>query len=245
MLGLGHGISTDTPGTGEVFHNNYSILLDGANDYIEVNAAIDDININKGTFSAWCRISGATSINGVVIKASVNSNNQISMAYLNSDEEWQFRYKAGGTDKQITVSTDAETTGAWVNLAMTWDTSADELLGFVNGTQVGETLDGLGEWSGSIDKFYLGVNTLAANSYFKGNIDEVGVWDEVLSASNISTELYSGGKPKDVEFSGRVLGDLVTYWRFTEGTGSSSTGSTASARTANLVHAPVWSTTTV
>ena len=238
MLGLGHGIHTDTPGTGEVFHNNYSILFDGVNDYINMNTAAGSIDTDKGTFSAWIKFNGTSSSNDNFIKASVDSNNQIYMAYITSTGKFRFTYKAGGTGKNVEVTTDAVTTQNWIHIAMTWDASADELKGYVNGSQVASTLESLGTFSGTIDAVTAGKNSLADNTYFVGYIDEISAFDEVV---DIPT-LYNEGSPKDVEFSG--LAGLIGYWRFTEGTGTSVADEATASNTATLVNGAAWSIVT-
>ena len=238
MLGLGHGIHTDTPGTGEVFHNNYSILFDGVNDYIDIDTAAGSIDTDKGTFSAWIKFSASSSNNDSFVRASADSNNQIGMFYLTDTEVFRFLYKAGGTGKYVDISTDAETTQNWTHLAMTWDTDADELKAYVNGSQVASTVGSLGSWSGTIDTVVAGKNSTADNTYFVGYIDEISAFDEVV---DIPT-LYNEGSPKDVEFSG--LAGLIGYWRFTEGTGTSVADEATASNTATLVNGAAWSIVT-
>ena len=55
MLGLGHGIHAETVGPAGIFRNNYSILLDGVNDYIAIDTVVDRVDTNKGTFSVWIK----------------------------------------------------------------------------------------------------------------------------------------------------------------------------------------------
>ena len=239
MLGLGHGVHTDTVSLAEIFFNNYSIELNGSTQYMTMNDTASLIDVANGTFSVWGNLSSVT-INTVPFKFSVDSNNQVSVMYKNSDQQWWFTYKAGGTNKQTKVNTTAEGDGNWYHLAMTWDTTADEVKCYVNGVEVGSTLTSLGTWSGTIGKVYAGANTLAANSYWKGNIDEISVFNQTLTDAGISA-LYNGGSPKDVEFSG--LAGLVGYWRFTEGTGTSVADESSHNNTATLVNSPTWSTT--
>lgn len=238
MLGLGHGIHAETVGPAGIFRNNYSILLDGVNDYIAIDTVVDRVDTDKGTFSIWIKFNGATSINGIMIKSSVDSNNQLSIMYLNSSTKFRFQYKAGGTVKNVDVTTSEEIDGNWTHLAMTWDTGEDELKGYVNGSQVESTVSSLGTFSGTLDKSYMGANTLAANSYFKGYIDEASVFTEVVNIDH----LYNGGNPKDVEFSS--LPGLAGYWRFTEGTGTSIGDESGNSNTGTLTNGAAWSTET-
>jgi len=231
-MNLGHSLNINN----NVAFNNFSVLFNGSTQYGVLDAAAGDIDTDKGTFSAWIKFNGANSNNGAFIKASVNSSNLISMVYITSTEKFRFTYKAGGTSKIAEVATTEEVDGNWTHLSMTWNTSADELKGYVNGVQVGGTQSSLGTFSGTIDKCYFGRNTLADNSYFKGYIDEVSVFDEVVSIS----DLYNSGNPVDV--SG--LSDLIGYWKMEEGTGTSIADSSGTGNTGTLVNTPTWSTNT-
>ena len=237
MLGLGHGIHTDTPGTGKVFHNNYSILFDGVNDHITIHTVAGNIDKDKGTYSVWVKFN-STSTTGIILKSSVDTSNHITLAYDGSSNEMLFIYKAGGSAKKVEHSVTVEGTGNWVHLAMTWDASQDELKGYINGSQVSSTVGSLSEFSGTIDAVTSGKNSLANDTYFVGYIDEISAFDEVV---DIPT-LYNEGSPKDVEFSG--LAGLIGYWRFTEGTGTSVADEATASNTATLVNGAAWSIVT-
>jgi len=219
-----------------VFSSLYSVLLDGETQYINADTVADDISVEKGTYSMWIKFNGATSINANFLKASVNGSNQISIAYINSTSKFRFTYKAAGTTQKAEVATSEESEGNWTHLAMTWDTSADELKGYVNGSQVGGTQSGLGVFEGTIDQCYFGRNTLAENSYFNGYIDEISIFDEVINMSN----LYDSGTPIDVS----ALSDLVGYWKMEEGTGTSTADSSGTGNTGTLANTPTWSSET-
>jgi hypothetical protein len=219
-----------------VFSSLYSVLLNGSTQYINADTVVENIKFEKGTYSMWIKFNGATSINANFLKASVNGSNQISIAYINSTSKFRFTYKGGGELQKAEVTTSEESAGNWTHLAMTWDTSADELKGYVNGSQVGGTQSSLGVFEGTIDKCYFGKNTLADNSYFKGYIDEISIFDEVINMSN----LYDSGTPIDVS----ALSDLVGYWKMEEGTGTSTADSSGTGSTGTLVNTPIWSSTT-
>ena len=216
-----------------VFSSLYSVLLDGEAQYINADTVADDISVSKGTYSMWIKFNGETDINANFLKASVNGSNQISIAYINSTSKFRFTYKAGGEQQIAEVTTTEEIDGNWTHLAMTWDTSADELKGYVNGSQVGGTQSSLGAFEGVIEKCYFGTNTLAENSFFKGYIDEISIFDEVINMSN----LYDSGTPIDVS----ALSNLVGYWKMEEGTGTSTADSSGTENTGTLVNTPTWS----
>ena len=205
----------------------YSIDLDGTNDYMTADGIFNDISVSAGTISMWIKLD-STSINGVLIKADVDTNNQLGMAYLNSTTKMRFQYKAGGTNTKIDHSVSIENDGNWHHVVVTWDTSADQVKGYIDGSQVGSTVTGLGTWSGTINAFRVGANSIADNSYVNGHIDQVAIFTSVVSAST----LYNSGAPYDLS----SISNLVGYWEMNEGSGTSVADSSGTGNTGTLVN---------
>ena len=64
------------------FHNTGSLSFDGSTEYMTFDGLANDISTDTGTVSAWIKMD-ATSINGAIFKASIDSNNNIAMTYNN------------------------------------------------------------------------------------------------------------------------------------------------------------------
>ena len=81
--------------------------------------------------------------------------------------------------------------------------------------------------------------------YIAGNIDEVAIWDTNLSSADI-TAIYNSGVPNNLMSSASYdtdrTGNLVGYWRFEEGTGTSVADSSDNSNTGTLVNTPTWDT---
>ena len=92
------------------FSNVYSLLFDGVDDYVNLSDARDEIDVSIGTFSAWVKLE-TTGINAPVFKFYVNSNNQITIIYINSAQELKYMYKAAGTNTQVQASSSIENDG--------------------------------------------------------------------------------------------------------------------------------------
>ena len=219
--------------TNVTWSNDYSIDLDGSNDYMTADGIFNDVNVNVGTVSVWAKLD-STSINAILFKFDVDSNNQISIAYLNGSSKLRFQYKAGGTQDKIDHSVSVENDGNWHHYVLTWDTSADQMKGYIDGTQVGSTQTGLGTWSGTINAFKIGMNTINNNGWWNGHVDQFAVFTSVVSAST----LYNSGTPYDL--SG--ISNLVGYWEMNEGSGTSIADSSGTGNTGTLVNGPTFST---
>ena len=76
-----------------------------------------------------------------------------------------------------------------------------------------------------------------ASDFYHGLLDDVAIFDAALTAGNIST-IYNGGVPNDI--SG--MSDLVGYWKFEEGSGTTVADSSTNSNNGGLGNAWSWST---
>ena len=240
MLGLGHGINTDTCGTGEVFHNDYSIYFAGDDDYINLDSTLGpDIDSTSGTISAWVKLE-TVSASGQILSCRRDSQNLIQLFYHASSNEMRATHKGNNTSKyaKIAAGETIENSGNWHNIAMTWDTSEGEVKIYLDGT-LKQTTTGIQAFSGAAPNVCrIGESSATGSGYWKGHMDEISVFDEVVSIST----LYNEGKPKDVEFSD--LDGLIGYYRFTEGTGTSIGDESGNGNTGTLVNGASFNDTT-
>ena len=214
------------------FHNTGSLSFDGSTEYMTFDGLANDISTDTGTVSAWIKMD-ATSINGAIFKASIDSNNNIAMTYNNSAQKIQMQYKAGGTAKVADRAFAFEGNDTWYHLCMQYDTDSGYVKGYVDG-ELFETVEELGTWSGTIDKCYSARNTLAANSYFAGHIAHLSYFNTVVSA----TTLFNGGTPGNLN----GITGLKLWLRMNEQTGTTLTDASGTGNNATLVNTPTWTT---
>ena len=213
--------------TNVTFSNTKSLDLDGTNDHVTANGAGNDMNVNVGTISIWVKLD-STSINAVPIKASVDSNNQVGFTYLNSSNKLRYLYKAGGSTKKVDHSVSIENDGNWHHIAITWDTSADELKAYLDGSQVGSTVGSLGSWSGTISDVVMGKNSVADNAYWKGHLDQVSIFTSVIAIGT----LYNSGTIPNLTGTSNMVG----WWQMEEGSGTTVADDSGTSNTATLVN---------
>jgi len=227
------------------FHNNNSILFDGTNDHITIAGLTNDMETGAGTVSMWIKLD-ATSINGVWFKASTDSNNQIAMTYINSSTVFRPTYKAAGTAETVDIAFNFEGNDTWYQVAITWDKTAAEGAGemkaWLNGVQSGSTQAIAGTWSGSINAVTVGKNSLADNGYSAGHISQLTVWKTALTAAQM-LQLYNSGTPGNPLMNSNVA-NLVGWYGFNEGTGTSITDLSGTGNTATLVNGAAFNTDT-
>ena len=216
MLGLGHSVSSDSVSLVEIFSNNFSMEFDGAGDYIDLDARASMIDPAKGTISAWVKLN-TTSSTGQIVSCRRDADNLIQLFYHAGSNQMRAVHKGSGTS--ITANVDAgetiENSTNWHFVAMTWDTSAGNVIIYQDSSTAKETSAGIQNFAGDApNKLDIGKSSGGDSGYHDGLIDEVAIFTEVV---DIAT-LYNGGSPKDVEFSN--LDGLVAYYRFEEGSGS-------------------------
>jgi len=130
-------------------------------------------------------------------------------------------------------------TGTWMNLALVAEGGTATY--YINGVSR-DTLSYTQStmYNPDVDFFIGGVNNNGATNFMDGNIDEVAIFDSVLSAAQVSS-IYNGGKPQSL-----TSYNPVGWWRMGDndgGTGSTITDQGSGGNNGALTNGPVFSTT--
>jgi hypothetical protein len=176
----------------------YALSFNGTNNYVSLPTA--GVAPSSGlTIAAWINpstVSVNSSLYGFGPKSGCNPSGQYLS--VNSSGKVTYLFGCGGT---LTSSTTL-TAGTWYHVALTVDSSKNATI-YINGSAVaGPTNESSGQ-SVTTGNDLIGVEWAAGSlaQYFNGIIDEVGVWNVVLTGTQIST-LYNSG-------AGNALGSLV------------------------------------
>ena len=87
-----------------------------------------------------------------------------------------------------------------------------------------------------------GKNTLADNSYVSGHVSQLTVWKTALTSAQI-TQLYNRGTPGNPLMNSNVA-NLIGWYGFNEGSGTSVTDLSGTGNTATLVNGAAFNTDT-
>lgn len=99
------------------------------------------------------------------------------------------------------------------HLAFTIDSTSGQIKGYINGgSPTTKTYSIPSNWSDLSTNWYVGVNSSGTSGYFNGLIDELAVYDHLLSASTI---LSHAQNPRDLTEDG-----LTIYFPMDEGNGN-------------------------
>lgn len=166
------------------------------------------------TFEAWVRFEDLQSDAGTnvlcILSKYLVTGNQRSY-------EWDFLNNLGTKTIRFNISNDGTasnraswswtpTIETWYHLAVTWDASASSAEFFINKVSQGTSATGTATACyDSTAKFAIGGSGEGTNNNFDGEIDEVRVWDDIRT----STEISDNWK-KDVTGAANLQG----YWKF-------------------------------
>ncbi len=197
--------------------NTSSVALDGTNDYLSINSA-SEFNFGNGgglvfSISAWVYIDTLSNFT-ILTKGVYLTTGQYHVRMTGGQKMQLVLYD--GSAYQSCFIDQSLSVGQWYNFVFTYDgregTSArDGILGYLNGSLASLSRSSGGNYSGmssSSAPLYIGRN---GNSYSDGLVDEVAMFDSVLSASNV-TAIYNSGVPSDISSL-----NPVTWWRMGDG----------------------------
>jgi hypothetical protein len=233
-------IGANKPAGGGAFSNDFSVSFDGSDDFASVNG---DSNIqlhDNFTISAWFRTGSTVTSNGGIIGWGQQAVGKFRGFGLNSNNELVFN--AYGRFYNPTGAT-ALSANTWYHGLLTVTATSGQnntATVYINGSQDSQITSGVLAYSYS--------STNVAQSYyggserFLGHIDELSLFNSVLSATDIAT-IYNGGNgPADIK-------DLnpVAWWRMGDGTENAS-GTTVydmsdNSNNLTLYNGPTFSTT--
>ena len=189
------------------FNNIYSTNFDGVDDYVALGVSGMSSIKNTGSFSLWFKMDAVTAGRDLIYYK-VDAENYIRISYYHAATELRCTYGAAGST-YVTATDFTSGDGSWYHVAGTWDKDANLSL-YLNG-DLKQTTTIESNITGSLTEGNIG-KTFSTASYFKGNIDEVSVYNSTLSQSEV-TSLYNNGLP----FNPEPLANLKGYWKMGDG----------------------------
>lgn len=181
-----------------------ALNFDGSNDYVQTTFS-GVLGTKNRTFEAWIRLDTNASGNNAIMDYGYNavgSRNTFSVSGTN-----QLIYISGGTNANIGSSANAVPSGRWTHVAFVLDSGTGYL--YVNGKQVGTgSLSTVNTPSGNTD-LRIGQRVPGGSIPFRGDIDEVRIWDYARSATEIGNDMSAEFCATDSH--------LVAYHKFNQG----------------------------
>ncbi|GAA1431279.1 hypothetical protein GCM10009601_50130 [Streptomyces thermospinosisporus] len=192
------------------------LSLNGSTAYAETSQPVLETR-SAYTVSAWARLDDGSK-NASVLAQPGSEGNTFVLWYLADVKEWFFGVlDQDGSTLWGRYSVYAAQTGVWTHLAGSYDPATEELIFYVDGRRQSQPMaTGAGSWesTGGLQfgryKFPSGSSTY----HFPGSIDEVAVWQRVLTHEEVAdeTRLLASEKYAGVE--------LVADWNAARGSGT-------------------------
>lgn len=219
MIGVGTTIFLVNPqtfGGGSSFANDYSLLFDGVDEYVNVPALTDFSGLQNYSISFWFKLND-TDLNRLFGYYSSGVNYLI----INHDVSGEVRFQGGdgtGTYKPTTGVT--FTTGVWYHCVCVFDgtqgTSSNRKKIYIDGVDRSGTSAGTHGTAHptTITDFKIGGN-FAVSNMLNGYMDEVSVFHYSLTGTQV-TSIYNSGTPTDLDNTSGVTAP-VHWWRMGDG----------------------------
>lgn len=226
-------------GTDEISDNH--IYFPGSNNYVQISNHSSQAISQNITLASWVKVEAFGNWDGVITKG---INNSPYALQLWGNGSIRFTANWGGpTGYSGSGSWNSSGTlgvNSWHHIAVSYDGS--NITFFIDGnidSQVNKP--GL-VFGNNSESLILGADFPGGNEYFDGNMDEVAIWNEALSATEINA-LYNFGSELDAtENSGAYLSEsnLVGYWQMNEGTGTTVTDGSGNNNSGSLIGNISW-----
>jgi hypothetical protein len=169
------------------------------------------------TVSAWARLDSGTA-NATVFGQDGAHNSAFFLSYLSADKAWSLTVPSADVTTGYSLvkigNPQPAVIGAWTHLLAAYDATAHEVRLYVNGRKVGSA-PFTTPWNAT-GALQIGRAKWLDNEtgYFKGDIDEVRLWQRTLSDTEIAREA-DAVLPNDYNAM-----TLMASWNPTDGTGS-------------------------
>ena len=183
------------------FTDNISFDFDGTNDYL-TRSTIGSIH-TTGSVSAWVKLD-AMSANGFIfqLRAESGTNDQIILLWNNASGVIRGNVKFSGTTNVVDSGSGLENDGNWHHVVFTWvsgdKTAANNITRiYIDGSETDN--DAIGNSWGDAEfpaELVIGRNSIQSNAYFNGHINDVAIFNDALTSSEVSA-IYNEGSPKD------------------------------------------------
>ncbi|HIA37023.1 MAG TPA: hypothetical protein EYN89_09930, partial [Flavobacteriales bacterium] len=215
-----------------IIPSGYSLEFDGVDDYVDLgNSADFDFSTSPLTVMCWVNVRGRDWYNAVVAKSNGSDHGWYIALQTDggaNDGEFVFSGVNPG-DRFIVHSNDKFIYDKWYHVAAIHENGKQEF--YLNGVLTDTDL------THSYDIFNTATNLLIGdnqNDNFDGFIDEVMLWDKVLTSQQI--QQYMNCSPIGNE------SNLVGYWDFEEGSGTTTSDQTSNGNDGSLINGVNWST---
>ncbi|SVD70553.1 uncharacterized protein METZ01_LOCUS423407, partial [marine metagenome] len=215
---------------------NYSLSFDGADDYVSIpdNDALD---IGSSDFSIQFWIKSSDNNKATIVSKSEGGDPVNTWYFVNMNSNGTIEYEitdgySVSGDYSIATGSIAVNDGEWHHISVLFDR---DNLGYIYIDGILDVSSSIASHPGNLSNnasLEFGVDLEHSQHYTSGNIDEVSIWNTVLTQEEIQSYMT-------VSPTGNESG-LVGYWNFNEGEGTTLTDQTSNGNNGTIAGA-TWS----
>ena len=197
--------------------------FDGSNDHVLIPYD-NSFNVTNLTIEAWV-YSGNFNQNGFIFEKGP-LNQQYSFFF--EGDALTFRSKHSGTENSLVVTSSGIPLGSntWHHIAATYDGTTKRI--YVDGNQEAQVSRSGTLSTNSTGAIIGAYNAGFPNYYFNGQIDEVRIWNDARTVTEIGENMHK-------ELAGNESG-LVAYYKMSDGSGTSLTDNSSNSNTGTLTN---------
>ena len=206
-----HGIvASSVGGATPAFTNTLSTTFDGADDYVDFGNGTSLQITGAFTFSVWTKLNSTVGPQSCIMSKD-NGTTQRAFTLWGKITNIPVSYIwSGGSNYSVGGTTNIADDN-WHHVAVVYVPSTSLRI-YVDGVLEGTNTTSIpASINNATQNLYLG--QFASSLFeFKGNIDEVSLFNTELSASDV-TSIYNSGTPNDIS----AMSGLVSWWRMGDG----------------------------
>jgi hypothetical protein len=194
------------------------LAFDGNNDYVTMSPkALAALKGGEYTISFWAKHNWQ---NGEFIMDTTNTGETQRFFMSLNGGNW------AGNQKAISIGENGNTSGlgpvnsipatGWSFITVTLSVTGNAAIGYVNGVQTGTSGNGYvaDTFGGTGRTFIIGARYDTGTSLYNGKMDDLRIYNRVLSPAEIGNLYKSGQVTKNVSPTTRITNGLVGYWTF-------------------------------
>jgi len=216
MLGLGNSLSqAGSPEAPALVTNTYSEDFDGADDFIKLPQGVIT-STGDFTFACWFKYDTTSGHKCLANFHSTSANDGMQIIMQGSYDELDVSIRAA-SDAEFSYRTSTEfSTDTWYHIVAT-KTANNIGTVYINGVADSGTTGGT--WSAKGEDAIGSRKTSAYNNGWNGHLDEMAIWNSVLSATEAKA-LYDNVRLdlKSDSVGYASSSDLAGWWRMGDGT---------------------------
>lgn len=183
------GVTLGQPGIGD---GRTCPLFDGANDFNNIYSAAfnADFDGDELTLAGWLRVNNVGVWTDGVQRYGIHlRNNAANRSYLaksSVNNSWIWVHAGGGVNNNASVA--GQTSTDWMHLALTVTDTGDEIRFYIDGSQIGATVNGVGTFVGNLNATLTAVGAvdIVPNNVWDGLLAHWTVWTTVLTPTQIA-----------------------------------------------------------